>query len=69
MSALGRLGVLLAAAAMAASLTAAATEAAGFTVAPDKPNVVAFEPHEARFVRLLISSSTQEDVPFVVEGG
>jgi len=59
MSALGRLGVLLAAAAMAASLTAAATEAAGFTVAPDKPNVVAFEPHEARFVRLLISSSTQ----------
>ena len=46
MNALGRVGLL-----------AMAVLAAGFTAAPDKPNVVAFEPVEARFVRFVIHES------------
>ena len=51
MTALGRLG-LLAMAALAAGTARAAVE-------PDQPNVVAFEPVEARFVRFVIPSSIQ----------
>ena len=51
MTTFGRLGVL-AMAALAAGTARAA-------VAPDKPNAVAFDPVEARFVRFVIHSSTQ----------
>jgi len=51
MTAFGRLGLL--------AMAALAAGAAGAEVEPDKPNVVAFDPVEARFVRFVIHSSLQ----------